>query len=310
MKSGKKLSLVIPVYFNSGSLPHLFKALLEIKGFLAAKKMGLELVFVDDGSGDDSLAQLLAFKAGKPYVKVIKHTRNFGAPRAAKTGLRFVTGDAFIISAADLQDPPTLIPQMVELWLNGSKFVLCARSSRDDPWSSVIFSKAYYFLLRLLVLPQFPANGYDMALMDAVMLPYLLQSSKSSYVPLLAYWLGYRPEIIYYHRPARAHGRSMWTFTKKVHLFLDVMLGFSINPIRIISGLGALISCLSVSYGIFIVCNGLLHKIPVPGFASLAALISFLLGLVILMLGVIGEYLWRIFEELNRRPESVVEKIY
>jgi dolichol-phosphate mannosyltransferase len=127
---------------------------------------------------------------------------------------------------------------------------------------------------------------------------------------LLAYWLGYKPEIIHYHRAKREHGKSQWTFKKKFKAFLDVMLGFSVTPIRLISAFGLVVATLSFTYGVSVVANALLGNVPVAGFASLAALISFLLGLVIVMLGIIGEYLWRVFDEVNKRPEVVIDEVY
>jgi polyisoprenyl-phosphate glycosyltransferase len=306
----KLLSVVVPVYFNSGSLPHLFARLTDVEAQLATRGVGLQLIFVDDGSRDDSLARLLEFKKTRPATTVVKLTRNFGAVHCSKTGFQFVTGDAFMIVAADLQDPPELILQMVDRWLAGAKFVICERSHRDDPFVSKVYSRIYYWLLKLLVLRDYPEGGYDMALMDKAMLPHMVNSAKSVFTPLLAYWLGYTPEVIHYHRPAREHGKSGWTFRKKFNAFLDVMLGFSITPIRAISGIGALTAFLSIAYGASVVLHALFNRIPVEGFATVVALITFLLGIIILMLGVIGEYLWRIFEETNKRPETVIEQVW
>jgi len=306
----KKLSIIVPVYFNAGSLPGLFAELLKVEAQLQARDVGLELIFVDDGSLDDSLPLLLGFRERRPSTRVVKLTRNFGAVHCSKTGFKFVTGDAFMIVAADLQDPPGLIGEMVERWQAGAKFVICERITRDDPLVSKIYSRLYYKLLRALVIRDYPEGGYDMALMDKAILPHLLDSSKSVFTPLLAYWLGYKPEVIHYHRPAREHGKSRWTFAKKFHAFLDVMLGFSITPIRAISGIGAVVSLTSFLYGSMVVVNALLGRIPVEGFSTVVALITFLLGLIILMLGVIGEYLWRIFDETNRRPETVIEEVW
>lgn len=308
----RKLSIVIPVYFNAGSLPQLFDELNKLESDLLQLETELELIFVDDGSGDDSLSKLLELKSRRSKTKVIKLTRNFGAVHCSKTGFQFVTGDMFMILAADLQDPPELVLKMVDRWISGAKFVICERITRDDPFISKIYSKIYYMLLRTLVIPDYPQGGYDMALMDKSLLPYLSNSSKNLYTPLLAYWLGFQPEIIQYHRPARArnHGKSKWTFRKKFHAFLDVMLGFSITPIRFISGLGAITAILSFTYGTLVIINALFVGTPVKGFPTLVTLITFLLGIIILMLGIIGEYLWRIFEEINHRPETVIEKIY
>jgi len=306
----KKISIVVPVYFNAGSLPRLFDELRAVEEQLRDRSLELELIFVDDGSRDNSLENLLEFKKSRPETIVAKLTRNFGAVHCSKTGIKFVTGDAFMVLAADLQDPPHLILEMVDKWLSGSKFVICERFTRDDPFISKLYSKVYYTMLRTFVIRDYPEGGYDMALMDNAFLPHIVNSSKSVFTPLLAYWLGYKPEIIQYHRPKREHGKSGWTFAKKFHAFLDVMLGFSITPIRAISALGALVSLGSFVYGVSVVVNAWLGDIPVQGFATVVALITFLLGLIILMLGVIGEYLWRIFDETNKRPETVIEEVY
>ena len=307
----KILSIVIPVYYNENSLPLLFKRLQVIEERLAAMAIGLELIFVDDGSGDASFHQLLCIKEKRSNTKLVKLTRNFGAVHASKCGFQFVTGDCFMILAADLQDPPELIVEMVEKWLqNGSKFIICERISRDDPLISKIYAFVFYWLLHRLVMSDYPAGGYDMALMDRSLLPHLVNSSKNLYTPLLAYWLGYKPEVIHYHRANREHGKSRWTFKKKIKAFLDVMLGFSVTPIRLMSAFGMAVAMLSFAYGTSVVVSALLGQVPVAGFASLAALITFLLGLIIVMLGIIGEYLWRVFDEVNRRPEVVIDEVY
>jgi len=310
MTPHKKFSIVVPVYFNAGSLPRLFEELRKVEDQLKERSLALELIFVDDGSRDNSLERLLEFKKTRPETIVAKLTRNFGAVHCSKTGIKFVTGDAFMILAADLQDPPHLVVEMVDRWLKGSRFVICERIARDDPFVSKLYSKVYYTMLRSFVIRDYPEGGYDMALMDKAFLPHIVNSSKSVFTPLLAYWLGYKPDIIHYHRPKREHGKSGWTFAKKFHAFLDVMLGFSITPIRAISALGVLVSLCSFVYGVSVVVNAWLGDIPVQGFATVVALITFLLGLIILMLGVIGEYLWRIFDETNKRPETVIEEVY
>lgn len=302
----KTLSIVVPVYFNEESLPILADRLFALEEQLQQAAVAMELIFVDDGSGDRSWERLLDIKRARPATKLVRLTRNFGAVHASKCGLQFVTGDGFLILAADLQDPPELIESMVERWQNGARFVICTRISRDDPPTSKFFAAIYYWLLHRLVMADYPQGGYDMALMDAAMLPHLRTSSKNLYTPLLAYWLGYKPEIIPYHRAERVHGRSRWTFRKKFKAFIDVMLGFSVTPIRAISAFGSVVSVCSFGYGLSVVIHALLGDIPVPGFASMMTLITFLLGLIILMLGLIGEYVWRIFDEANKRPEVVI----
>lgn len=306
--SGKRLSVVIPVYFNAATLPALFEELRAVERELQELGLAMELIFVNDGSGDDSQAELLKIKAQRPATRVIKHTRNFGAIRAIKTGYRFVTGDCFTILAADLQDPPRLIVDMARHWLQGRKYVVCERESRDDPWTSRMMSWLYYRLVHLFVSKDFPSGGYDLALMDRAMLPYLVNSSKSAYIHLLAFWLGFQATVIKYHRQKRLHGRSRWTIWKKLNASVDAIAGFSIAPVRLMTGVGLTVALCSFLYGAFQVARALVGRTDVPGFASLASLIAFSLGLNMVMLGVMAEYLWRIFLEVNPRPESVVEE--
>ncbi|EJM01469.1 glycosyl transferase [Pseudomonas sp. GM102] len=304
----KTLSIVVPVYFNEGSLPDLFSKLLYIEQLLNQQDMLLELIFVDDGSQDNSLNLLRQFVIARPGSKVIKLSRNFGAISAVKTGLNYITGDCFLFLAADLQDPPELIPEMVSRWKNGTKYIICERTDRQDPLGSKIFSAVYYKLLRKFVMASYPKNGFDLALMDAQLLPYLKDSGKHINFPLFPFWLGFTPEKIPYVRVAREHGKSRWTFGKKWKLLIDSIFSFSFAPVRLISAIGLIVSLGSFAYGTVVVLSALFGKVEVPGFATLATLVSFLLGLIIVMLGVMSEYIWRIFDEVNRHPHAVIEE--
>lgn len=305
-----KLSVIIPVCNEAESLPLLFEELAMLEKRLREQDFEMELIFVDDGSRDSSLAQLLRFKIDRTGTRIVKLSRNFGAIHATKVGMDQVTGDCFTVLSADLQDPPQLIPDMIERWLMGSKFVIFTRQQRQDPLISRLFAAMYYKTLRRFVVPGFPAGGYDLALMDHSMLPYLKQSGKNINLALFAFWLGFEPEILYYTRQQRRFGKSKWTFGRKVTLCLDSILGFSFLPIRVISLIGVAVSFVSFTYGTLIIIYTLTGHRDLPGYPTIVSLISFLLGLVIIMLGVIGEYVWRIFDEINHRPESVIDEIY
>lgn len=305
-----KVSVVVPVYYNEQSLGPLFLELTKVEEILAQTGHTLELIFVDDGSGDGSLGELLKIKHQREATRVVKLTRNFGAIHASKTGYQFVTGDCLISLAADLQDPPELIPEMVKRWEAGAKFVVCARTHREDPARSRLFSSIYYRLLRLFVVKGYPKGGFDLELIDKAMIPYVKNCGKNTNIPLYAYWLGFKPEVIRYTRRKRQHGKSKHSFAKKMKFFLDSVLGFSIVPIRMISLVGLVVAILSFGYGSLVFLSALLGHAEVRGFATIVALITFLLGLVILMLGIIGEYLWRVFDETNKRPEAVIDEIY
>jgi dolichol-phosphate mannosyltransferase len=301
---------MVPVYFNEGSIAPLFVELAAVEEQLSAKGHEMELFFVDDGSGDNSLAELFKVKEQRPATRIIKLTRNFGAMNASKTGYRHLTGDCAIGLAADLQDPPGLILQMVEKWERGAKFVICARKQRNDPISSRWFSALYYSLVRRFVVENYPKQGFDLGLMDKTMFPYIQSAGKHINLPLLEFWLGFKPEIIYYDRQERVHGKSQWSFAKKLKVVFDSILGFSIVPIRLISLIGLITSLFSFAYGALVIVATLMGRREVPGFATIVALVSFLLGLVIIMLGIIGEYLWRIYDETNQRPGAVIDEIY
>lgn len=305
----RTLSIVIPTYFNEGSIPALHAELMDIESELGKKQIDVELIIVDDGSRDNTWLELLKIKDKRPATKLIRLTRNFGAAHCSKTGLTFASGDCFTILAADLQEPPRLILQMVDLWNEGKKFVVCRRVKRNDPIHTVLFASIYNFLIRWFVIRDYPRGGYDLALMDKQLLPYVQNSSKNINPPLYHYWLGFAPTVIEYHKQPRLHGKSRWSFRKKVILFLDSMLGFSIAPLRFISSIGIVTSIGSFAYGLHVAINAVLGRIEVQGFPTLVALLTFLLGLVLFTLGIIGEYLWRIFDEVNHKPEAVIDEI-
>ena len=305
----KLVSVVIPVYFNAEFLEGLFSELLALEKGLGERGLGLELIFVNDGSGDNSGELLRAFKKRRPATKIITLTRNFGAMAATKTGLDFVTGDAVAAIGADLQDPPALILELADRWLAGSKFVVAARKGRRDPAATRAFASLYYRIVKWLLTPNYPEGGFSVMLFDAVALPYLRRSGSHINFNLYAFWLGFTPDLIHYERRVRTHGRSRWTFRKKLNLFIDTISGFSSMPIRVLSIFGIVVSMLSFLYGANLVVAALLGYLPVTGFATLATLICFFSGLILVMLGVIGEYIRRIFDAVIDKPEYVISEV-
>jgi dolichol-phosphate mannosyltransferase len=307
----KTVSVVVPVYYNAESLPLLFAELQKVEAQLHERDCAMELIFVDDGSGDGSLIELMKIKQRRPDTRVVKLTRNFGSTHSTKVGLNYVTGDSAVWLSADLQDPPELVVEMTDQWLAGSKFVIGLRESRVDPPLTTLFAAIYHWLVRKMISTGYPKGGLDIVLMDAEMVPYIRGSSKNVNTTLLAYWLGYKPATVPYARQKRQHGKSRWTFAKKLTYFIDSILGFSVLPIRIISLTGFVVSLLSFVYGATVVILTIFgYRGGVAGFATLVALITFLLGVVMMILGIIGEYVWRIFDEVSTRPEVVVDEVY
>jgi dolichol-phosphate mannosyltransferase len=303
-------SLIIPVYHNADTLPDLFVALRDFEAGLAKLGLGLELIFVDDGSLDGSFAQLMDFRAAREGTKVVKLSRNFGAPAAVKAGMRFVTGDCFMFFPADLQDPFDQVLAMVEQWLAGHKLVLSARRSREDPLATRAFAAISRAAIRLMIRRDYPAGGVGMVLMDKVILPSMQNSAKNINPNVYAFWLGFDPKILQYDRVKRASGRSRWTFAKKFQYMIDTLTGFSVVPIRLMSAIGLITALCSFAYAVRIVIASLSGQIDVSGFAAIVTVNAFLGGCTLFMLGIIGEYLWRIFDQVSGRPEAVIAEEY
>jgi polyisoprenyl-phosphate glycosyltransferase len=306
----KCLSIVIPVYFNGPSLLILAEDIRQFEEELDKRQMTLDLIFVDDGSKDDSFNELMKIKQKRPQTKVIKLSRNFGAVAASKRGFQYVEGDCFSILSADLQDPISQVLRMLDEWLAGNQFIFSVRAKRKDPFFTKLFASVYYKLLHLIVSKTYPKGGFDLMLMDKIMLPYMQNSAKNTNPNMFAYWLGVEPKILQYQRNERKFGKSRWTFRKKLRLMLDTFTGFSVLPLQIISLVGLITASASFFYGAYMFTVALLYGLGSSGFATLVVLLSFFSGLLLLTLSIIGEYIWRIFEIVSEKPESIVQETH
>ena len=301
------LSVIVPVFNSEKTLVLLFTALEQLRNSLAERNVNLQLIFVDDGSGDGSYGILRQRYDTAKDITILKLTRNFGAISALKSTLEYVQGDAFLFIAADMQDPPNLIPQMVDRWLEGKKYVVARRRERNDTKSANFFAQIFYRFLRMSGVKNYPDHGFDLALMDKQFLPYLKQTGKHINIPLFPFWLGFEPSYIDYHRLTVEGKKSSWSFAKKFNLAVDSLLSFSRRPTRILFIMGSVISLVSFLYAIYMILSALLGQIKVPGFATIIVLMSMLHGVTILFLGIICEYIWRIFDEINGHPAAVVD---
>jgi len=304
------LSVIVPVFNNAESLQELDEEFTKIETALRDLDLSLQLIFVDDGSADVSLAKLIEIQRRRDNAVVVKHTRNFGAVAALKTGYKFVEGNCFMAIAADLQDPVARIVDLAKHWIAGSKFTVLVREKRSDPLPARAFSFLFYRLVRFLVARDYPKTGFDVALMDRQLLPYMQDSAKNINPSIFAHYLGFEPKMVPYRRDKRRYGKSGWTFGKKVRYFLDSIFGFSIAPSRYVTGLGLIVALASLGYGVAVVGSALIFGSPLPGFPALAALISLLSGINLIMTGLVGEYVWRVFDEVNKRPEGVIDIVF
>jgi dolichol-phosphate mannosyltransferase len=301
----KTVSFVIAVYRNEKAVSLTYQ---KIKGVFetALPQYEFEAVFVDDGSDDGSLKELLALRETDPRVKVLTFTRNFGQMAAMLAGFQQAAGDAIINISADLQDPVELIPQMVHRWAEGSEIVICYRTDRADTLAAKLFSRLAYGLLRLSI-PQIPPGGFDFVLMDRRVLDtFNAIDVRNRFFQGDLLWSGYRTSFIPYTRLKRAIGRSQYNFWKKTKNFIDAFLDASYFPIRFISAAGVVTSLIGAVYSLTVIGSWLMGATPFSGWAPLMMVILFVGGLIMIMLGVIGEYVWRVYDEVRKKPNFVI----
>jgi len=305
----KKFSIVVPVY-NEPGLPDAVPRLLALEDSLPG--YGLELVLVDDGSRDDTLANLLALQKMHPTkLKVVQFTRNFGSMAAIQAGLSVATGDCVGVVSADMQDPPELFLQMIPHWEQGVKAVFAVRSDREDKTSDKLLSGAYYSLMRKFAIADFPEGGFDCFLVDRQVVSELdTIREKNTDLRSLVFWLGHHHVLIPYVRQRREKGESKWTMARKIKLFIDSFVAFSYVPIRLVSVLGLLFALASFVYGLIVFVSWSMAGIKVEGWTALMIFIAFTAGVQMTMLGVLGEYLWRALDEARKRPAYVIERIF
>ncbi len=304
MTARKLLSIVVPLLNEAENLEPLHGRLSEVAARL---DRDVEFVFVDDGSTDDSYARLLQLRQKDPRVCAIKLSRNFGSHGACLAGFTRARGDHAVILAADLQDPPELLLDLLKAADAGHEVVWANRESRDDPSLTVLFAGAYNQIMRKIALPNWPQNGFDFVLVSRRVLEVILsrrERNTSLFGQIL--WAGFPQTSVAYHRLARRVGRSKWTFGKKLKLAIDSFVSFSYVPIRFISLLGLVSAALGAVYAALVVERRLVNGIPVEGWASLMVAVMVLGGAQLLMLGVIGEYLWRTLDEVRGRPPFIV----
>lgn len=305
-----KLSIIIPCYYNELNIPVTSKELIENEVNFP-EDTTFEYVMVDDGSKDKTWDSLLEFKQAYPEkVKLIKLSGNFGSYNAILAGMHHATGDCNIIIAADLQDPISLMPKMLEYWQKGIKLVMGNREDRDDPYLSKLFAKTFQFLIRRYALPNLPKGGFDYVLFDKKLKEDVLaMDEKNSNSLYLLVWLKYEYVTIPYKRMERKLGKSRWTLKKKIKLFVDSFVAFSFAPIRIITVSGFVLGGIAIAYGLLILYNRLIGSIEVEGWTAMMLVFLFVSAFQMIAIGILGEYLWRTLDASRKRPNYVVDRV-
>lgn len=303
------ISIIVPVYYNAATL----EALQERLAALADRHAGedFEFIYVDDGSGDDSLAVLRWLADHDRRVRVVKLSRNFGSQTAILAGISQARGEAVGFVAADLQDPPEALDEMIAAWRNGKRVVLAVRRDRKgDPWATRLFSNLFNALFSRLVFSGFSPQGVGFFLIDRQVADVLLQcEEKNPHLVGLIYWMGFPVHSVLYDRVERSSGKSRWTFRKKLKYFIDAFVAFSYLPLRAASVMGILLALVGGLYAAALVALRLNGEVQVEGWTALMVVVLLLSGVQLIMLGVIGEYLWRNFDASRRRPVFIIDQV-
>jgi glycosyltransferase involved in cell wall biosynthesis len=304
------ISVISPVYHNAASLGDLHEAFKALAG--RNPDDAFEFILVDDDSGDNSYEVLLALAQDEPRMRVVKLSRNFGSMGAIQAGLAQSRGDAVAVITADLQDPPELIHDMLVHWRAGSKVIIAARSTRGDPFLTTALADSFYSLFRRFAIRSMPEHGFDFFVIDRQVCDLINGIEETNaYLMGLILWMGFHPVVVSYKRRERPaqYGRSMWSFLRRIKFFIDAFVAFSYTPVRAVSILGVGVSLVGLLYAILIITLRLLYDITIEGWSSLMVVVLVVSGVQMLMLGVLGEYMWRNLEETRRRPRFIVDRV-
>lgn len=300
-----RLSVVIPLLNEQENLRKLHA---QLKEALSPLGFELEIIFVDDGSTDNSATILREIAAEDANVHALILSRNFGHEAASTAGLDAATGDAVVLMDADLQDPPEIIPRMIEAWKAGAQIVLAVRRMRhgESLWKKVT-SWLFYRIFNYISDIPFPKDAGDFRLIDAKVLGVLKQMREQDrFVRGLVAWTGFETARIEYDRPARHAGRTKYNPIKLFFLSLDAAVGFSTKPLRLATVLGFVVTIISLEEALRILTEKIIWGIPLPGYALQTVGLFFLGGVQLLLLGVIGEYIGRIYRHSQDRPLYIV----
>ncbi|CAM3219523.1 glycosyltransferase family 2 protein [Vibrio neptunius] len=302
------VSVIVPYYNEAEVLPELHQRLTQV---LNALPESSEIIYVDDGSSDHSLSLVESFSAQSTTIRSIGLSRNFGKEAAMSAGLEHSRGLAMILIDADLQDPPELIPQMLAKWREGYDVVNMQRSERrGESWLKRASAAAFYRLLNTLVKSDIPENVGDFRLLSREVVDHINQlPERNRYMKGLFVWPGFKQATLPFQREARRCGETKWNYLKLLGLAVDGITSFSIKPLRLATLFGALIAASAFGYGAFIVLKTVIFGEAVTGYPSMMVVQLALGGIQLLCLGVLGEYIGRIFIESKGRPLYLVQSV-
>lgn len=300
------LTVVTPAFNEAENLPVLYDRLCQVLG---AEDLDWEWVVVDDHSRDRTFPVVAQIAARDRRVRAIRLARNSGSHTAITCGLHHAAGDSAVLMAADLQDPPEVLPALVKKWREGAQVVWAVRNRREGEKATTVgFSRLYYWLMRRVVgIQEMPATGADFLLMDRRVIEAFRHFGESNAsVMALVTWMGFRQTSIGYDKQARLHGKSGWSLEKKLKLVVDSVTSFTYLPIRAMSYAGFALALIGFAYALLVATRALLGY-GVQGWASLMVVVLVIGGAQMIMMGILGEYLWRALDESRRRPRFLIE---
>ncbi|APC95730.1 glycosyltransferase family 2 protein [Francisella tularensis subsp. novicida] len=305
----KLTSIIIPVKDEAEGIEHLFARLMPILEKLPTK---YELVFINDGSNDNTLELLLEKQKDIPEIAIVDLSRNFGKEAALFAGFANCNGDAAISIDADLQDPPELILEMVQHWLDGYEVVTAVRENRDTDTSTKKHTAGlFYKVMNKISETKLTPNAGDYRLLNrAAVNAFLELKEKIRFNKGLLTWIGFKEKIVYHAREERAAGQTKWNYWKLFKFSIDGITSFSRAPLEIWSYIGVVVALISFIYGSIIVLKSLLFGVDVPGYPSLVTFILFFSGLQMIGIGMLGSYIGRIFIETKHRPLYIIRQVH
>jgi len=304
MNDRSLISVVVPMYNEETNIGLFYTTLSEAVQTCSA---GFEFIFVDDGSTDTTFRVVDDIARKDPRVKALRLSKNWGSRAARLAGMRMASGNAAVMISADLQDPPAMIPALIERWRQGFHIVWAVREGRDDPFLKKLFAAAFYNLFTRIALKDYPATGMDFGIFDRQVLDHLKTFSENNFdIVLVIMSLGFRQSSIAYHRQIRHSGHSKWSMGKRIKAALDLIVSYSYTPIRFISYMGILVSLTSFLYALFLIVNTLVFGHGAGGWPSIMVTTLFLGGIQLIMLGILGEYLWRCNDQVKKRPQYII----
>ena len=303
------ISIIIPCHNESGNIATLYDRVCAV---MDQSGESWEMICVNDGSSDDTLIQLIALRHQDERVLIIDLSRNFGKEAALTAGLDATLSDAAIPLDADLQDPPELIPELLAQWRDGFDVVNAVRLSREgESWLKRASAHVFYRIINRMSDVEIPPDTGDFRLLSRPVLDALQAlPERRRFMKGLFAWVGFRSTNVYYHRAPRHAGRTTWNYWRLWNFAVEGITSFSQVPLQLAAYLGFMVSLLAFLYAIWLVISTLVYGNPVKGYPSIMVTLLFLSGVQLMALGVIGEYLGRIYEESKQRPVYLVRQAW